>query len=81
MRFENTELIPLLNRSRLILVGAAILLAGVSVTAQENNLLQRADVKAAFQYLDRDFDRFVAELVTLTEIPAPPTDTALNRSL
>ena len=78
MTFENTELIHLLNRSRLILVGAAILLAGVSVTAQENNLLQRADVKAAFQYLDRDFDRFVAELVTLTEIPAPPFKEAVR---
>src|SRR5258708_3846738 len=35
-------------------------------------LLQRPEVKAAFEYLDRDYDRFVGELVTLTEIPAPP---------
>jgi tripeptide aminopeptidase len=40
--------------------------------AAQDNLLQRADVKAAFQYLDRDYDRCVAELVTLTEIAAPP---------
>ncbi len=55
--------------------GAALLLASLSLPAPllsaQAEILQRPDVKAAFQYLDRDFDRFVAELVTLTEIPAP----------
>jgi acetylornithine deacetylase/succinyl-diaminopimelate desuccinylase-like protein len=35
-------------------------------------LLERTDVQAAFAALDRDHDRFVRELVELTEIPAPP---------
>lgn len=48
-----------------------LLLAGPACWAQPD-LLQRPDVKAAFQHLDHDFDRFVKQLVTLTEIPAPP---------
>jgi len=60
---------------------AAALLASLSLSAQDP-LLQRTDVKAAFQYLDRDFDRFVSELVTLTEIPAPSfKETARARAM
>jgi acetylornithine deacetylase/succinyl-diaminopimelate desuccinylase-like protein len=53
-----------------LLVGLSFLLAAPTCWAQPE-LLQRPDVKAAFDYLDRDFNRFVTELVTLTEIPAP----------
>ncbi len=35
-------------------------------------LLARPDVKAAFDSLDSGHDRFIRELVELTEIPAPP---------
>jgi len=63
---------------RLVGLGAALFLATSSLfsaqAAQADllpDMLNRPEVKAAFQYLDRDFDRFVAELVTLTEIPAP----------
>src|SRR5260221_9106154 len=38
----------------------------------QDSLLQRADVAAAFAHLEHDYDRFVSELVALTEIPAPP---------
>src|SRR5258708_3562971 len=59
----------------------AFLLASAQLLAQVS-LLQRPDVKAAFDYLDRDYDRFVAELVTLTGIPAPPfKETARARAM
>jgi acetylornithine deacetylase/succinyl-diaminopimelate desuccinylase-like protein len=74
MNLNRTELGHLLTFSRtasgMLCLGGALFLANPSLIAQDN-LLQRPDVKAAFQYLDRDFDRFVSELVTLTEIPAP----------
>ncbi len=38
----------------------------------QSPILERPEVKAAFAQLDRDYHRFVSELVTLTEIPAPP---------
>ena len=36
------------------------------------DLLQTASFKKASAFIDGDYDRFVRELVTLTEIPAPP---------
>ncbi len=53
----------------------ACLLAALTLSAQETDiraLLERPAVKAAFEHLDRNFDRTVEELVYLTEIPAPP---------
>lgn len=35
-------------------------------------LLKHAAFQAALQHIDADYDRFIEELITLTEIPAPP---------
>ncbi|HUR58764.1 MAG TPA: M20/M25/M40 family metallo-hydrolase [Opitutaceae bacterium] len=40
--------------------------------ARARQLIQSADFKAMVAAFDRDFDRFVRELIFLTEIPAPP---------
>lgn len=37
-----------------------------------SKLLQHAGFQQALQLIDADYDRFVEELITLTEIPAPP---------
>ena len=74
MNLERTVMKPSRNclRSAAALVhGVVVLLLASFPLSAQADLLQRPEVKAAFQFLDRDFDRFVAELVTLTEIPAP----------
>src|SRR5438876_882499 len=60
-----------MKRMPILLLSLTLSVLGFAY-APEDALLQRADVAAAFKYLERDYDRFVAELVTLTEIPAPP---------
>jgi tripeptide aminopeptidase len=52
-------------------------LAGISAFAQTPSaVIERMKAtpqfQAASQFLDADYDRFVRELITLTEIPAPP---------
>ena len=70
-------------RPRLPSIGAAIAAAffftgGVSRSApapedaRAIQLVQSAKFKAAVAAFERDFDRFVNELIMLTEIPAPP---------
>src|SRR5712691_6735305 len=52
-----------------------LLACGIPALAQTNAgilpLLEKPAIQASFQALDRDYDRFVQELVYLTEIPAP----------
>ena len=60
---------------------AAILVLGVAVGAQPpsatddaraQRIISSPAFKAAVAVFERDFDRFVDEIVLLTEIPAPP---------
>jgi tripeptide aminopeptidase len=59
-------------------IAAALFLTSTAVrsaTAEETRatqLVESAKFKAAVAAFDRDFDRFVNELIMLTEIPAPP---------
>lgn len=46
--------------------------AAASETVRAQRILAGAPYKAAITAFERDFDRFVSEIVTLTEIPAPP---------
>src|SRR5688572_5249703 len=46
--------------------------AAQSTDAVIKDLLQTASFKKASAFIDEDYDRFVRELITLTEIPAPP---------
>jgi tripeptide aminopeptidase len=43
--------------------------SGASAVQQ---LIRSAQFKQAAAFIDGDYDRFVNELITLTEIPAPP---------
>jgi acetylornithine deacetylase/succinyl-diaminopimelate desuccinylase-like protein len=49
-----------------------LLLACPLPAQNARGILEHSAVRAAFQALDRDYQRFVDELVYLTEIPAPP---------
>ncbi len=54
-----------------------ILALSVSVSAQApdaavKRLMASAEFKKATAFIERDYDRFVRELIALTEIPAPP---------
>ncbi len=72
-----------MNLIRSTVVLAAAVLAAVPAGAQDASaVLQNAQVKAAFQHLDANFDHFVNELVALTEIPAPSfKETARARAM
>src|SRR5690242_4284160 len=57
-----------------LLIFAFCLLPFSSATAQSTDipaLIGRADVRVAYDILDRDFDRFLKEMVELVEVPAP----------
>lgn len=63
--------------SALLLVGGALMLRAQTPPAPASNALARQVVsdpafRAAVAAYDRDFERFVADLIKLTEIPAPP---------
>lgn len=56
---------------------AALLLCAASLAAQPpdaavRRIIDSPQFKAATAFLEKDHDRFVRELITLTEIPAPP---------
>ena len=57
----------------LILIGV-LLIPGGGQTPDANvkRLIDSAQFKQASSFIDGDYDRFVRELITLTEIPAPP---------
>ena len=61
---------------RLALVGVSLLtwpsLAGAQPSADVAAIRAHPAYQAALDHLDREYDRFVRELVELTEIPAPP---------
>jgi hypothetical protein len=46
--------------------------AAQTADALVNSIITNPKFKDATAFLERDQDRFVRELVTLTEIPAPP---------
>src|SRR5262249_37763031 len=52
--------------------GARAADAGRPEDVQARQLVASAPFKAALAVFDRDFDRFVPEVIMLTEIPAPP---------
>jgi acetylornithine deacetylase/succinyl-diaminopimelate desuccinylase-like protein len=58
------------------LVAAVLLLASAARAQTPDAVVQRIKASASFQqaaaFLDSDYDRFVRELIALTEIPAPP---------
>jgi len=65
------------NNRRLVLASAVIAASFAAARAQTPSTGAEAIVRspsfvAASDFLARDYDRFVRELVTLTEIPAPP---------
>jgi tripeptide aminopeptidase len=60
----------------LIGVATVLLLASAARAQTPDAVVQRIKASASFQqaaaFLDSDYDRFVHELIALTEIPAPP---------
>jgi acetylornithine deacetylase/succinyl-diaminopimelate desuccinylase-like protein len=61
--------------SRPIVFTALVALAGAQTATQEapvSGILESAAFKAATVFIENDESRFVKELITLTEIPAPP---------
>ncbi len=63
---------------RALMLAAVVLSAAMTGTAQtpyptkfSRALVERPDVRAAMAYVDRNFDRQVAEWIRITEIPAP----------
>ena len=64
--------------NRLTLVVASVVLSAASASAQiqypsnfSAAIAARADIRAAFNYIDLNFERQVAEWIRITEIPAP----------
>lgn len=62
---------------RLLFVALVVALCGVTASAQTldaevASMVSSASFKQAAAFLDADHERFVRELVSLTEIPAPP---------
>ena len=55
-----------------LLISLALWLQAPAVTASPALRLDQPGLVRALQALDRDHDRMVADIVTLTEIPAPP---------
>jgi tripeptide aminopeptidase len=53
-------------------VAAATVAAATAQTPSPDAIIHSSAFTAASEYLARDYDRFVRELITLTEIPAPP---------
>ncbi|MEK6406781.1 MAG: M20/M25/M40 family metallo-hydrolase [Acidobacteriota bacterium] len=63
-------------RGRMAALACAALLLGASVTAQDltgeaRQIMERADVRRAFDYVDAHKDQILAEWIALTEINAP----------
>ena len=56
----------------LLLFAGANPLAGQSPDASVRRLIESPQFKSASSFLEKDHARFVRELITLTEIPAPP---------
>ena len=58
----------------LLLLGFSAAPARAQLPADDavRRLVARDDVTAATTFLERDHDSLVRELITLTEIPAPP---------
>ena len=66
-----------MNRRRLVLASCVIAASIAAARAQTpptgaEAILRSPAFVAASDFIARDYDRFVRELVTLTEIPAPP---------
>ena len=62
-------------RLRSAIISAVVLTGSLSAQAQRpavDRLIQGQAFKTATAFLEKDHDRFVRELITLTEIPAPP---------
>jgi tripeptide aminopeptidase len=62
---------------RRFLIAVAVVLAAGAAAAQSRDgavqkIIASTQFKTAATFLDGDYDRFVRELITLTEIPAPP---------
>ncbi len=55
-----------------LVLGVVSPAAAQSADALVNSIITNAKFKDATAFLERDQDRFVRELITLTEIPAPP---------
>ncbi len=56
----------------LIAAFAAVPALGQSAESRVVQIRERADYQRAMAFVDRDYPRFVDELIELTEIPAPP---------
>lgn len=68
-------MLPRLALALTLCLSTALLRAAESGTPEEGRareLVDSAPYKTAVQTFDGDFDRFVNEIVSLTEIPAPP---------
>ena len=59
-------------KTLLLLATATLAAAAQPPAAIVNKILENPKFKNASAFLERDHDRFVAELIQLTEIPAPP---------
>ena len=56
----------------LFLLLAAASLGAQAADASVRRIIDSPQFKTATAFLEKDHDRFVRELITLTEIPAPP---------
>ena len=59
------------HASALLLLGAGSL-AAQAPEATVRRVIDSPEFRTATAFLEQDHDRFVRELITLTEIPAPP---------
>jgi len=62
----------------LLLIGSAPVLAQTDPARTVARIAESPRFEAAQSALDQDHDRFVEEIVTLTEIPAPPLKEAVR---
>src|SRR5690606_10731097 len=63
---------------RLLLLALMLALSALATSAQHpaeltaSRMYDHPGFRVAAQHIERDYDRFIAELVALTEVPAPP---------
>jgi tripeptide aminopeptidase len=65
-------LMPILVTSCLFLSCLSAALVAQSISMDSTHLIDSPPFKEARRFIQSDYDRFARELVTLTEIPAPP---------
>ncbi|MEY4005949.1 MAG: hypothetical protein RLZZ221_2045, partial [Verrucomicrobiota bacterium] len=72
MRSPASKLRRLLASLAVVFALSAAVVAATPEETRARELVSSPQFKAVVSAYERDFDRFVAELIQLTEVPAPP---------